>query len=53
VLNDRLDPRLRPEGKAKDLRMTEQEFQDVIAFLRTLSGNQLYTDVKWSDPFVR
>jgi cytochrome c peroxidase len=25
----------------------------VIAFLKTLTGQAVYTDVKWSDPFVR
>lgn len=53
MLNANLDARLRPEGKAKDLKMTEQEFEDVMAFIVTLAGSKLYTDPKWSDPFVR
>jgi len=53
IVNDRMDARLRPEGKAKNLQMTEQEFTDVIAFLKKLSGTTLYTDAKWSDPFQR
>jgi cytochrome c peroxidase len=31
--------------------MTPQQLDAVEAFLRTLSGSQLYTDVRWSDPF--
>ena len=53
ALNANLDPRLRPEGRAKDLRMNAQEFDDVMAFMRTLSGARLYSDPKWSDPFIR
>ncbi len=53
ALNANLDPRLRPEGRAKDLRMNAQEFDDMMAFMRTLSGARLYSDPKWSDPFIR
>ena len=46
-----LDPRLRPNGNPQRLNMTEQEFQQMEAFLRTLTGNDMYTNPKWSDPF--
>ena len=52
-LNPNLDPRLRPAGNAQKLNMTPQESAAVVAFLKTLTGSTVYTDKKWSDPFVR
>jgi cytochrome c peroxidase len=49
--NTNLDPRLRPNGFGQQLHLNAQEVNAVIAFLRTLSGNNVYTDVKWSNPF--
>ena len=49
--NTNLDPRLRPNGFGQKLNLNAQEVNSVIAFLGTLSGTNLYTDVKWSDPF--
>jgi cytochrome c peroxidase len=49
--NTNLDPRLTPGGQGQRLNLNAQEVNAVIAFLRTLSGNNLYTDSKWSDPF--
>lgn len=49
--NTRLDPRLRPGGVGQRLNLTATEVNAVIAFLKTLSGNNVYTDSKWSDPF--
>lgn len=49
--NTRLDPRLRPGGVGQRLNLTANEVNAVIAFLKTLSGNAVYTDSKWSDPF--
>jgi cytochrome c peroxidase len=46
-----LDPRLRPGGVGQKLQLTATEVNAVQAFLRTLTGVQLYQDVKWSDPF--
>ena len=46
-----MDPRLRPNGRPQRLNMTEQEFQQVEAFLRTLTGSDMYSNDKWSDPF--
>ena len=34
-----------------DLKITDQEASDLIAFLKTLSGKAVYTDERWSDPF--
>ena len=53
-INTNLDPRLLtpgPNGVPLDLQMTTQERLQVLAFLRTLTGNNVYTDLKWSDPF--
>ena len=50
--NTNLDPRVAgPNGNGQSLNMTPQQLDAVEAFLRTLSGSQLYTDVRWSDPF--
>ncbi len=51
--NNNLDPRLRggPTAQGQKLNMTPTEKQSVVAFLRTLSGTQIYTDTKWSNPF--
>lgn len=46
-----LDRRLTPGGNAQDLAMTETEKAAVIAFIKTLSGSDVYTNEKWSDPF--
>lgn len=47
--NTNLDPRL--QGPGGQLNLTQQEKDALEAFLRTLSGNNIYTDPKWSDPF--
>lgn len=50
--NTNLDPRVAgPNGTGQNLNMTPQQLDAVEAFLRTLSGTNLYTDVRWSDPF--
>ena len=49
--NTNLDPRLTPGGNGQRLNLTATEVNAVIAFLRTLSGTNVYTDAKWSDPF--
>ena len=51
--NNRLDPRLRPNGIGQKLNLTAPEVSAVIAFLKTLSGTALYQDKKWSDPFIK
>jgi cytochrome c peroxidase len=52
VNNPNLDNRLRPQGMPQSLNLTAQEISDLSAFLRTLSGTNVYTDSKWSDPFT-
>ncbi|PQJ17310.1 cytochrome-c peroxidase [Nonlabens tegetincola] len=37
----------------QDLQLTETQKEDLINFLRTLSGNSVYTDEKWSNPFIQ
>jgi len=49
--NTNLDPRLMPGGFGQQLNLTAPEVNAVIAFLKTLSGTNVYTDPKWSSPF--
>lgn len=49
--NNRLDPRLRPNGFGQQLNLNQQEVDAVMAFMRTLTGTEVYTSEKWSDPF--
>lgn len=49
--NTRLDRRLSPNGFGQQLDMTDGETAAVIAFLKTLTGNDVYTNEKWSSPF--
>lgn len=49
--NDSLDPRLTPEGYPQFLDITNQERNQLLAFLNTLTGENIYIDEKWSDPF--
>lgn len=46
-----LDPRLRPNGRLQNLQLTPQEQSALVAFLQTLTGSNVYTDPRWSDPF--
>jgi cytochrome c peroxidase len=48
-LNTNLDPRL--QGPGGTLQLTVNERNAIIAFLKTLSGNDVYTNEKWSNPF--
>ena len=50
--NNNLDPRLAPNGIGQKLNYAAQEVNNLIAFLRTLSGSVVYTDKKWSNPFL-
>lgn len=47
-----LDPRLVPNGHLQHLHLTEEEKGDLIAFLKTLTGSNVYSDIKWSNPFI-
>ena len=51
VGNPNLDPRLKPNGFGQQLHLTATEVNAVMAFLKTLSGTNVYTDPKWSNPF--
>lgn len=46
-----IDNRLFPNGNPQRLNLTDNEKQQIIAFLQTLTGTNVYTDAKWSDPF--
>ncbi len=52
VANNSLDPRLRVDNVGNKLQMTQTEINAVIAFMKTLSGTAVYTDPKWSNPFL-
>lgn len=49
--NTNLDPRLAPNGFGQQLNLTATEVNALIAFLKTLSGTNVYIDSKWSSPF--
>lgn len=51
--NPNIDPRLRPAGNPQNLDLSQQEKDALVAFIRTLAGTNVYTDSKWSDPFVK
>jgi cytochrome c peroxidase len=50
--NNNLDNRLRENGVGNKLNMTNAEMAQVVAFMKTLGGNNVYTDKKWSNPFL-
>jgi cytochrome c peroxidase len=47
--NTNLDLRL--AGPGGNLQLSQGQKNQLIAFLRTLTGNDVYTNPKWSDPF--
>ncbi len=49
--NPNLDPRLKPNGRGQQLNLRSTEVNAVIAFLKTLSGSDVYTNPKWANPF--
>ncbi|MFN4083888.1 MAG: cytochrome c peroxidase [Bacteroidia bacterium] len=49
--NTNLDPRLTPGGQPQRLNLTQAQREALIAFLQTLTGNDVYTNPKWSNPF--
>jgi cytochrome c peroxidase len=52
--NTNLDPRLRgpgPGGQGQNLQLTQAQKNALIAFLKTLTSNAVYSDPKLSDPF--
>ena len=60
IINPDLDPRLTGTagppgaglpGPGQKLLMTAQERVAITAFMKTLTGSDVYTNVKWSNPF--
>ena len=51
VGNNNLDPRLTPNGFGQQLNFNAQEINSLMAFIKTLTGTNVYTDKKWSNPF--
>src|SRR5262249_49245039 len=52
VADPNLDPRLRgPDGQPLRLGLTADEVDAIVAFLGTLTDDQLGADVRFSDPF--
>lgn len=49
--NTNLDVKLRPNGIGQKLNLNATEVNAVIAFLKTLTGRNVYTDAKWANPF--
>lgn len=55
-LNNNLDQRLRGgdrnnNGDGENLNLSSEEMTAIVAFVKTLSGRNVYVDEKWSDPF--
>ncbi|MEP3889250.1 MAG: cytochrome c peroxidase [Hellea sp.] len=46
-----IDPFLNFNGMLQDLNLTDTEKAQMVAFLETLTGSNVYTDEKLSDPF--
>lgn len=50
--NNNIDPRLNPPGPpVQNLNLTNDEKLALEAFLKTLTGSDVYTNEKWSNPF--
>ena len=50
--NANLDQRLKPNGRnVQRLNLQQSEIASVVAFIKTLSGKNVYTDKRWSSPF--
>ena len=50
--NNNLDGKLRVDGVGNKLRLTPTETAQLIAFIQTLGGKNVYVDKKWSNPFL-
>jgi cytochrome c peroxidase len=50
--NTNLDARLKPNNIGQNLQMTPAEIDAMVAFLRTLTGKEVYTNKKWGTPFL-
>ena len=49
--NTNLDNRLRPGGNPQRLNLSNNEKLALEAFIKTLTGSDIYTNEKWSNPF--
>ena len=49
--NSNLDNRLQNNGSPQNLNLTTTEKEQLVEFLKTLTGSQVYTEERWSDPF--
>nr|WP_314864846.1 cytochrome c peroxidase [uncultured Flavobacterium sp.] len=49
--NTNLDQRLTPNGFGQQLNITAAEVNAMTAFIKTLTGTNVYIDPKWSSPF--
>ncbi len=50
--NNNLDGRLKVDGVGNKLNLTNTEITQVVAFMKTLSGTNVYADKKWANPFL-
>ena len=52
--NPTIDPRLRGgrQGNGENLNLSQNEMDAIVAFVKTLTGRDIYTNEKWSDPFI-
>ncbi|MGH1364958.1 MAG: cytochrome c peroxidase [Calditrichia bacterium] len=46
-----IDPRLTPGGNGQNLALTQNEKDNLVAFLETLTGSDIYANPIWSTPF--
>ena len=51
VNNTSVDTRLNRGSTSVKLELTYAERDDLEAFIKTLTGSNIYTDVRWSSPF--
>ena len=50
--NINLDNKLRADGVGNKLNLTPNEIAQLVAFIKTLGGANVYVDKKWSNPFL-
>jgi len=54
VKNANLDGKLKPNGRnVRQLNLQTGESAAIIAFIKTLTGKNVYTDKKWASPFLK
>lgn len=51
-VNTNLDARLFKGNQGQSLRLSQAQKDDIMAFLATLSGKDVYTNRKWANPFL-